>query len=257
MKYKLLVLVFALALIGILPTLAQETPTHTVSYDGFGFSFNSALAANVNITSYAGDDSSLPPGAAEVKHTAFTFYNAFPVPESIFDSAGGIRVYNTADFAGYTEVETRFQALQTLLTDKPDLAAYSTADSEWLPFIPVFPAGQTIRARAQYVETDAVKGISYLTAYQEAAEPLANNTVFFTFQGFSTDGAHYVTLIFKLDTTLFPAETPADFDYATFVDNLSTYLNESMAELNSASTDAFAPSLSTLDALVASFTFAE
>ncbi|MBZ0281083.1 MAG: hypothetical protein K8L97_10100 [Anaerolineae bacterium] len=255
MKYKLIVLVLLLAMLGIIPTLAQETATHNVSYNGFSFSLDGSLANNINITQYPGDPAELGPGGAEVKHTAFTFYNQFPVPESIFDSAGGIRVYNTADFAGYTEVEARFQALQNLLTEKPDLASYTTAESEVLPFIPVFPAGQTIRARAQYVETDAVKGISYLTAYQEAAEPLLSDTVFFTFQGFSTDGQHYITVIIKLNTSLFPAEMSADFDMATFVDNLPAYLNDSMAQLNAAASDAFSPSLTTLDSLVASFQF--
>jgi heat shock protein HslJ len=121
--------------------------------------------------------------------------------------------------------------------------------------MPVFPAGQVIRARAQYVETPAVQGISYVTVYRQDASPFLGNEFLYTFQGLSTDGTRYVSAIFPLDTALFPAETPTDFDYEAFIEGINDYFAESIAILNGASPDAFTPSLATLDALIQTFTF--
>jgi len=94
---------------------AQGTGAHTVAFDGFSLAFDAALARNVNISQYAGDPADLGPGFAEPPHTQLTFYDAFPVPESILDAVGGIRVYRTADFDGFAEHESRLAALQSLL----------------------------------------------------------------------------------------------------------------------------------------------
>jgi len=256
-KAFLFVLILAL---GAVPTFAQGDPTNTVSFNGFSFSFDPALAANVNITQFAGDPVDLDqPGGPQPPYTEFLLYNDLPAPESFFDGAGGIRVYRVADMAGYTEYETRLQALQTLLTDRPDFAQFGpTADNPSgtaLPFLPVFAAAQVIRARAVYVETPAVLGISYVTAYRQDAYPFLGNEFIYTFQGFTPDGQFYVSAIFRLDTTLFPAEVPADFDYEAFIENLSTYMEESVATLNAGVPEDFTPSLATLDAIVQSFSF--
>ncbi len=260
MKYTMTLFALFLAL-GVFSAAAQESMTHTVAFDGFGFDFDPALAANVNITQYPGDPAEIGPGFAEPPFTQFALYNEFPVPESVLDAVGGVRVYRTADFAGYTEHESRLQQLQTLLDERPDLAAYMMASEDMnqdaLPFIPVFPAGQVIRARAQVVDTPAVMGISYVTIYQQAAEPFLSDSFIYTFQGVSADGAYYVSAIFNLTTELFPAELPTDYDPDAFLAQMQAYFEESIAQLSAAAPDDFTPSLTTLDALIQSFAAAE
>jgi heat shock protein HslJ len=68
----------------------------------------------------------------------------------------------------------------------------------------------------------------------------------------STDGAHYISAIFKLNTALFPATTPANFDASTF----TTYVQQSVTTLNSAQPTDFTPSLAMFDAVIQSFSFA-
>jgi hypothetical protein len=249
----------AFVLVGLLltavPALAQDTSAaHTVAFDGFSFTFDSALASNVNITQYPGDPAEYGPGAAEPAHTQFTFYNTFPVPESIGDAIGGVRVYRTADFAGYSEHESRLAALQSLLEKRPNLADFEVLNTEnmnanALPFIPVYAAGQVIRARTQYIETDAVKGIAYLTIYQEALEPFER--ALWTFQGISSDGAYYIAAIFNVSSTVFPTDN-SDFDPSRF----NEYRAKMVAWLDEADPASFEPALPMLETLIKSITIA-
>jgi hypothetical protein len=250
----------ALALLTLaFPALAQdETSINTINYNGVSFSYSEAIASNVNISQYAGDPVDLEqPGGPEIRHTQFTLYDAFPVPEGIMDSKGAIRVYRVADFEGYEFPTFQLENLQTLLDERPDLADYARITDEGnpantLPFLPVFPAGQVITARAQYVETPAVNGISYITIYRQDVSPFLAGEFIYTFQGISSDGQLYIAAMFPVTAPDFPAEYPADFDYEAFMANFIPYLNESVAALNNAAPQAFSPSLVDVDAIIQS-----
>ena len=116
----------------------------------------------------------------------------------------------------------------------------------------VMDAAQVIRAQAQYVDTGTVSGIRYLTTYAQGPMPLVSNSVFYTFQGISVDGTRYVSAIFMLNASMFPADAGPDFNYEEFVANIGTHFNDGITALNAAAPDAFAPSLTTLDTLVQS-----
>ncbi len=264
MKSKLLILVLLLALCA-LPVLAQDTTQqagtiNVVSFNGFNFTFDSVLATNVNISQFAGDPADLAqPGGPEVRHTQFLLYSQTPPPESILDAAGTIRVYNVADLTDYPTNAERFQQLQTLLNDRADLTPFMTVDvnaaGTELPFLPVFPASQVIRARAQFVETPFVRGISYITVFRQDVSPFVNNEFLYTFQGVSLDGTRYISAIFRVDASMFPTEIPADFDMDTFTAQFQAYLTESVTQLNAATPESFTPSLSFIDAVIQSFSF--
>jgi|FLYN01.1.fsa_nt_gi hypothetical protein len=253
MRRILLILLAPLLLTASL-ALAQEGESHTVAFDGINLTFDPALAGNVNLTRYPGDPAELGFGFAEPVHTQFTFYNAFPVPESIGDAIGGVRVYRTADFEGYEEHENRLAALQSLLEERPDLADFEAlhtedANANALPFIPVYAAAQVIRARTQYIETDEVEGIAYLTIYQEGVEPFER--ALWTFQGISSDGAYYIAAIFNVTSDVFPADS-SDFAPERF----NEYRAKMVAWLNEAEPASFAPGLPALEALVESIEIA-
>jgi hypothetical protein len=258
---RALFVVLVVMLAGAAPAFGRGGGWNTVTYNGFSFSFDPALAANVNIVAAPGDPADMDmPGGPEVRHTEFILYNGVPAPEAQWDAVGGIRLYYVPDFAGYDFPTQELTQLQTLLADRPDLASYMVVTDNMsentLPFMPVFPAAQVIRARAQYVDLPTLSGISYITAYRQDAFPFTSHEFWYTFQGLSADGQYYVSAAFKLSTTIFPAEIAADFDYEAFIATIADYMNQSVTQLNAATPDQFTPSLTVLDGIIQSFGFA-
>ena len=257
MKIKILLVVAGLALAAF-PALAQDATTNTVIFNGISFSFPSSLASNLNIVQAAADAPDLQqPGGPAVKHTEFTLYNGAPDAQQMVYGEGSISIYNTAAFAGYEQASTEFTNLQTLLTQRPDLTQYTVADNGTnannLPYLPVIGAAQVVRANAQYFDAPAIQGVRYVTAFRQDVSPFTGSDDFrYTFQGLTNDGAYYIAATFTLDTALFPAEIPADFDYDALSADFAGYLTESIVTLNSAAPEAFTPSLSTLDNIIRS-----
>jgi hypothetical protein len=241
------------------PTQAQDKTVHSIAFDRISFSFASEIADNVNIVHYPGDPASQGPGFSEVRHLLFALHGATSSLGSTPDAVGGIRIYQIADIKGYVEHEKRLQQLQSLLDKRPDLTPYiataRNANENNLPFLPVYPAGQVLRARPRYIDTAAVKGISYVTVYQEVAEPLLSKSFTYTFQGISADGKQYISATFNLTTTLFPEKTGADFDPELFASKLGEYMAKSTALVDRAGPEEFKPSLTTLDAVVQSISY--
>jgi hypothetical protein len=258
MKSKAL-LFTVLLLLSVTSVLAQGDPTNTVTFNNFSFKVASDFASNVNIVQFAGDPKDAQqPGGPEVPHIEFVLYNDATAPAS-FEAPTVIRLYKAQDFTGYDFPQQRFDQLKELLDKHPDLNQSmeikpdNTSENS-LPFMPVFGASQAIRARAQYVETAAVKGINYLTVYRQDVSPFTSDEFIYTFQGLSTDGEYYISASFRLTTSLFPKEIPTDFDYDKFTTNFTQYLADSVDKLNNAQPGDFTPELSVFDEIVASFT---
>lgn len=261
MKLRSLILVVLAALCAF-PAFAQDSATHSVVFDGFGFSYDSSLAATLNITEIPGDAPDVEqPGGPQVANTQFTlYYSQPPAPDNVFDTSATIRVFRTADFAGYDFASQELEALQTLLAERPDLTPYTettvASQENSLPFMPTMPATQAFRARAQYLETADFSGISYITVYRQDVAPFLAHEFLYTFQGLSNDGSTYVSAVFWIFTDLFPAELEEDFDYEAFSAEYEQYVADTIATLNSASSENFVPSLTSLDAIVSSFSLA-
>ena len=206
----LLVLIVTLGAVAF-PASAQTSGSNSVAFNGFSFSVSPAIASNVNIVQAAGDPASTEqPGGPNVQHTEFVLYNGSEVPQDYYGGVGSIHVYNTADFAGYAQAGQEYQNLQNLLAQHPDLTQYMVPDTGSngmnLPYLPGVGAAQAIRARANYIETPSLSGVSYLTVFRQDVSPFTGSEFLYTFQGLSKDGAHYVSAIFTLNTGLFPAD---------------------------------------------------
>ncbi len=261
MKRSLFALVLTL-LLGLSPALAQNGGSNTVMFNHFSFTLDPMLASNVSIAQVPGDPPDLAqPGGPQAAHTEFILTKELlstgaPVP-SILDADVAILVFPVENFAPYDFYAMRREAMQELLLTRPNLDDYmvplSNESNTELPFLPVFPAAQVIRARAQYVDGVDVSGVSYITFFSQGITPFTSDSFMYTFQGLTHDGTAYVSMIAKLNTDLFPAQIAPDFNMDSFVATMQQYNIDSIATLNAASPDAFSPSLNTLDALVASF----
>lgn len=257
MKMKVFVALLLLALVA-LPVMAQDG-MNNVSFNGISFAFDPALASNVNISTFPGDPVDVQqPGGPEVAHTEFLLYSG-QIPPSSWEGVGMLRFYRVSSFEGYEFPSQQLTQLQTLLAERPDLAQFMTAAEDQsaitLPFMPVFPASQVIRARAHYIDGAAVAGVAYVTAYRQDASPLVAREFMYTFQGLSNDGQYYVAATFPIVATMFPENLDAGFDPEAFVAEIINYFNQSIEQLNSAAPDAFVMPLDVYDALIQTITF--
>jgi hypothetical protein len=254
-----LVMVFAALMLVAAPAAAQESPT-AVRFDGVGFALDASLGSSVNSTLAPAD----PPNAEmfgfpHPQSVVFTVYDARSdgarVPR-VGDANLTIRAWRTADLAGYEGVGARAEALETLLAERPDLAGSTGAGADALPFLPAFEAAQVLRAAPVYVDAPDVSGIAYLTAYAQDLFPFTSGSIWYTFQGLSTDGEWYVAVLAMLDTNLLPAEV-TDRQVQRAVRDWDAYLASTVGTLESAGPEAFTPTLGAVDDLVRSLTFGE
>lgn len=144
------------------------------------------------------------------------------------------------------EASDRVDQLQELLRRKPDPA------EEPYPFLPVWNAGQMMAAQFNYVEFVDGEGIRYLTQYGQAAWPINNKDLFYTFQGLTSDGEYYLSALFPVTHPDLPPDGDAYIGeaYDEFIDGYAGYLDEIEAQLEASASKAFEPGLNALDAVV-------
>jgi hypothetical protein len=129
-----------------------------------------------------------------------------------------------------------------------------------IPFLPAFNAAQVFHSNEQLLSFQGGKGIRFLTQYGQAPVPVNNTELFYTFQGMTGDGAHYVSAILPINAAFLSADgnpdapLPADgvpFDWENF-QNIDQHFELVKQKLNATDPNAFNPTLENLDALVAS-----
>jgi hypothetical protein len=121
-----------------------------------------------------------------------------------------------------------------------------------LPLLPLTNAAQVFHAQEQYLDSGYVQGLRFISQYSQDPHPIMlNQQLFYTFQGFTDDDAHYVAAFFPLTTAILP-DTIEVKDWEAFHANYDAYLAETTAELNQLPPSGFTPDLTLLDALVTS-----
>ncbi|CAG0950151.1 hypothetical protein ANRL4_00023 [Anaerolineae bacterium] len=131
---------------------------------------------------------------------------------------------------------------------------------ENIPFLPAFNAAQMFHSNEQILAFQNGKGIRFLTQYGQAPYPVNNNSLFYTFQGMTDDGANYVSAILPItaaflsadgnpDTPLPPDGVP--FDWENF-ENIDQHFELVKQKLNTADPNVFNPTLTSLDTLIQS-----
>jgi hypothetical protein len=140
----------------------------------------------------------------------------------------------------------RVSDLRQLLVDKP-------VDPQAIPFLPLFPAGQMLRAQVAYVDFQNGAGVRFLTQYAQAYLPINNYELFYTFQGLTDDGGTYVAAILPASHPALPADQAAyEGDLDTLVQNFDPYIAEIAQLLDAQDVSSFTPDLSRLDAMIRS-----
>lgn len=252
-------IVAALSLVA-LPVQAQDTPS-SVAFDGIGFAFDGTLGSSVNITQVPGQAADIDsPEGPDTPHLAFTLYGTKAEGSRtprVGASDGVVRVYPAAGLAGNELAAAELASLTSLLADRPDLATFTAVTDDGsgatLPFLPVVGAAQAFRARAAYVDMPALSGVTYITGFRQDVAPFVAADFIYTFQGLTSDGLWYVSAVFSVRPSMFPDEIRARVANR-IAERWAPYLRRTVATLDAATPESFTPSLTAVDALVASMT---
>jgi hypothetical protein len=221
----------------------------TASFRGVRFqydlSFLSAVRGEI-VPAVQGDE----PELDIPEHLSFTFDDV--VRSSQFNPhEPQLLVFPIDDFRAISSkrAETTLESLTELLVERP------------LPFMQEVtlmppPAGKpSVQVHVKYLRFENGEGVRFLTSYSEEIGPVTNETLFYTFQGISSDREYYVSFFFPVDTRQVPdlyAETLAAEDYWLFVSRYDTYLGDTIDLLEKTPSSGFSPDLRLLDKLIES-----
>jgi hypothetical protein len=166
---------------------------------------------------------------------------------------GTIYVYPVNEYLQVNEDMSKpFDSLKAIIAGQPL--------PENLPFLPAFNAAQIFHSNEQILTFQNGKGIRFLTQYGQAPYPVNNNSMFYTYQGMTDDGAYYVAAVLPTSAAFLSADgnpdtpLPADgipFDWENF-ENMDQHFELVKQKLNATDPGAFNPTLTNLDALIQS-----
>lgn len=188
-------------------------------------------------------------------------YSGYPLAGTFFPPF--MRVFPLADFpAAYALAPEDYSApaiasLQNLLATRP-------ADVDGaLPFLTMAGAGQIFHAKLEYLDFANGSGIRYLTSYGQYYVPYNNRDLFYTFQGITSDGKYWVSVIFPVNHAILPPTYDSTvvppggipiptWDSPTYDTDMVNYYATMKAIMQSTADDTFVPDLGCLDQYIQS-----
>lgn len=251
MKRWMIAALLALLVLGAVGVSAQDAPsTSTITFNPVTFAFGTDLAQGVFSLESAGTPPEAPasPGGPVPPGSYFTFSGTATAPGSYSLGNDSLYVFPVSGFAQYpadSQVNRELASLQTLLADQPDLSGVTS-----LPYLPLATGGFAFIAQAQYVETDSLTGVRYLTTIRQDVGETLDGQVQYVFQGLTKDGLYVVSFRYFVYTGVLPTEPTSDLNYDQFSANYEQYIADLTAQLNALDADAFTPSLNALDAFI-------
>ncbi len=187
------------------------------------------------------------------EHTLLTL-QGYPLTDKFFQPR--IAVYPLPAYGALQTdlVNERLLALQALIHGAPE-PVFAGSFGISLPFLPAFNAGQVFFADYQVVSFANGSGIRYLTEYAQYYAPVNNHDLFYTYQGVTADEQYWISAILPVNHPLLPANAdnpPNGMTWEEFSNNYEPYIADMVNQLNSQPSDSFTPTLTALDALMAS-----
>jgi hypothetical protein len=231
------------------PSIAEPTTTveslqqmaPTADLLGISFYFNPELAESLSSEVVPANEAEAPWWMApEYRQIRF---NRWILAEGSLPPT--IRVFSVEEFSQVNPgVGERLAALQASLGDKP-------TDRAGLAIPEVFNAGQLFQSNVRYLDFQNGSGARWLSQYGQAYFPISFPKLFYTFQGFTADGAYYLSVILPVNHTILPPMDSVTLDDA-FFNNYENYAADTASLLEAQPDASFIPSLELLDQMVGS-----
>lgn len=230
---------------------ATPAPGTIISFQGVSFTLPEPVAKDASgkiVPAEAGDPTATGWPGAMPEYYQFTFDSyvlgkPFPTVElDIFP------------IKTYAAVNAPADTIAAALRDRTAHPGVGVGD---LPFLPMWNAGQVFAVRETPLDFKNGSGIRYLTYFSQGIMPITGKSIFYTYQGLTSDGNFYVSLIMPLSQPLLDS---AENQKKVNDQNLGSidapayeaYLSDIQDQLNGAAPESFTPNLETLDALVRS-----
>jgi putative hemolysin len=220
-----------------------------VRFEGVGFSYDDALAADVVGQVVPAEGADAPEWARMPEHVRFSF-EGYALPETFHEPR--ILVFAAEDLTDSETLQAAAANVQRMLSERPDEPVGVFQGGGILP--PVNAGHMMPAPQVAYLDFENGSGVRFLTQMGQAYYPINSHDLFYTFQGMTDDGAYYVAAILPISHPSLPAdgsEIPGG-DFDAFAENFETYAAEVAAQLDIEDTGSFAPSIVLLDEMMQS-----
>ncbi|MEL7590926.1 MAG: hypothetical protein AAGU17_06485 [Anaerolineaceae bacterium] len=183
-------------------------------------------------------------------------FNGYPLAGTFFPPF--MRVFPLADFPAVSSPEGAVYVANTV-ADLQNLLATRPADVDGaLPFLTMAGAAQIFHTKLAYLDFANGSGIRYLTSYGQYYVPYNNHDLFYTFQGLTSDGNYWVSVIFPVNHAILPPTYDSTvvppggipiptWDSPTYDTDMANYYAAMKAIMESTADDTFVPGLDCLD----------
>jgi len=222
-------------------------PEPNFNYLGVSFYFDNQLAANLTGGIKPSDYTAEASWWSTPEHREFLFNNwavagAFHQPV--------IRIYPVAEFKDMNEnIAESLDALKaSLAAQSPDGAGLFVPD--------MFNAGQLFQSNIRYLDFQNGSGARWLSQYGQAYFPIGFPYLFYTYQGFTTDGKYYISMVLPVNHPSLLNTSDVTMDDA-FYNDIDNYTAEVRIQLDGQADSSFVPSLVLLDEIVQSMLVGE
>ncbi|MCJ7716494.1 MAG: hypothetical protein MUO54_08240 [Anaerolineales bacterium] len=230
------------ATIAVDPAVPESPPEPDVLFQGASFSFDDSLADTVSFGTWPGEGDLNSAVWSTPDHSLFSF-NGWVLTDAFH--AAAIRIYPVAEFRAINpNVSDRLDELMTVIDTQP-------ADDESIAVADLFNAAQFVRSQVEYLQFQNGQGVRFLSQYGQAAAPVGWPNLFYAFQGFTNDGAYFISAILPVNHPSLPHPDNVILDNA-FYDNFMNYAAEMSVQLNGEDPGTFIPSLFLLDEMIES-----
>ena len=188
-------------------------------------------------------------------------YTGYPLSGTFFSPY--MRVFPVADFETAYAAAPENYAAGTITAMQSLLAARPPDTDDALPFLVMAGAGQVFHTQAKYLDFANGSGVRYLTSYGQYYVPYNNHDLFYTFQGLTSDGKYWVSVIFPVNHALLPPSADStvvppggiaipEWSSPTYDSDMTAYYAAMKGLMNAQADDTFVPGLDCLDAYIRS-----